>query len=188
MRYRPPVTSSMSTGAQRLSVALAGAAVLWLALPGWAAAGVHSYELHVEGTACLFRAFGLERTLGRLDGVRHVEVEPATGAIHVTLGPDATIMPEELAEPIEDAGMRLVSVSVVARGTVRGSAEGGRLIVGGSRAFVLLEGPATDELRPLLADGHRALELRGPLTRHGDGWGMAVEAVAEPEQPEEGED
>jgi len=94
-------------------------------------------------------------------------------------------MPDTLVEVVEEAGLRVGAISTVARGTVRGSAEGGRLAVGGSRALVLLPGPATDELRGMVGEGRRSVELRGELRRHGDGWGMVVASVTEPEVEEE---
>lgn len=167
------------------------AAVIVLAGASWspspASAEVRSYELRIEGPGCLFRVFGLERELAHLDGVRRVEIDPTTGSVKMTLEPEATLMPDALIEAVEDAGLRVGEVSAVARGTVRGSAEGGRLAVGGSRALVLLAGPGTEKLHGIVGEGRRSVELRGELRRHGDGWGMAVGTVTEPEV-EEGEE
>lgn len=183
-----PVMRTTRASIWPLCVAVAAAVAPCLGVPSGAAAEVRSYELRVEGTACLFRAFGLERALGRLEGVRHAEVTPATGAIHLTLEPDVTLLPDAIQPLVDGAGLSLASLSVVARGTVRGSAEGGRLVLGGGKALVLLTGPGTEQLGALLAEGKRALELRGDVRRHGDGWGMVVETVVEPVTPEQGED
>lgn len=163
------------------------AVAIALAVPSHASAGVRDYDLHVDGTSCLFRAFALERSLAQLDGVRLVEIEPATGAISMTMDDDATMMPDDLVRTVEEAGLEVRSISATARGSVRGSAEGGRLGLGGSRALVLLEGPGTDKLRSLLGEGRRSLEIQGRLRRHGDGWGVVVERVTEPTPPEDEE-
>ncbi len=158
------------------SAALFALGLLW---PGPAGAQVQSYRLEVRGLGSPFLAYGLERVLVAIEGVRDVELGMAEGSVGIALVPGATLMPDAIVEGVREAGLELVRVEATVRGSLRGSGERTRLIFdgGGPLSFVLLPGPASDALESMRAEGTEPLQVRGPVVRHGDRWGLGLESV-----------
>ena len=150
--------------------------------PGSARAEVRSYTLAVAGLGCAFRAFGLERELYALDGVRRVTLQLAEGRVAVELTPEATVMPAAIEERVRAAGLVLEDMEATALGTVRGAGREARLLLGGNRVFRLLPGDASEALGALVTAGKRSVEVSGAVRRHGDGWGLDVVTVREPDE------
>ncbi len=60
--------------------------------------------IRVDGASCPFCAFGLEKRLGRIDGVAHVRIEMKAGEAIVTLKKGATVSEQALRQAVEEAG------------------------------------------------------------------------------------
>lgn len=60
--------------------------------------------IRVDGASCPFCAFGLEKRLGRLEGVEDVRLEMKAGKVIVTLREGATVSEKALREAVDEAG------------------------------------------------------------------------------------
>ena len=60
--------------------------------------------VRVDGASCPFCAFGLEKRLGRLDGVLDVKMELKAGKAMVTLKEGATVSEDALRQAVKEAG------------------------------------------------------------------------------------
>lgn len=73
----------------------------------WSSAQAATYELEVDGLACPFCAYGIEKQLLALDGVKSVEVDLEEGAVVVRTANDATLERTQAEAAVEDAGFEL---------------------------------------------------------------------------------
>ncbi|ROQ21417.1 mercuric ion binding protein [Marinimicrobium koreense] len=92
--------------ATRLSLLLAG-----LVLSTSALAADNVYVLGVDGLACPFCAFGIEKRLKKIDGVTDVEVDVGESVVRVTLQDDKTLSEERARQAVKEAGFTLRSYS-----------------------------------------------------------------------------
>ena len=76
---------------------------LW-AMPVWAG---EVYKLYVDGLACPFCAYGVEKKVGGLDGVEKVEIEIEEGLVAVTLADGATLDEATASRAVDEAGFTL---------------------------------------------------------------------------------
>ena len=60
--------------------------------------------VRVDGASCPFCAFGLEKRLGRLEGVNDVKLEMKEGEVIVSLKEGAVVSEEALRQAVDDAG------------------------------------------------------------------------------------
>ena len=71
----------------------------------------NQYVLGVDGLACPFCAFGIEKRLNKVDGVTGVEVHVADSVVHVTLQEDKTLTEARARQAVKEAGFTLRSYS-----------------------------------------------------------------------------
>ncbi len=76
-------------------------------LPVIAFAAPAQYQLRVDGLACPFCAYGIEKELNRTDGVESIRIDINAGTVTVTMAEDATMTEAEAARIVEDAGFTL---------------------------------------------------------------------------------
>jgi len=76
---------------------------LWT-MPVWAG---EVYKLYVDGLACPFCAYGVEKKVGGLDGVETVEIEIEDGLVSVTLADGATLDEATASRAVDEAGFTL---------------------------------------------------------------------------------
>jgi len=72
-----------------------------------ALADSHVYKLYVDGLACPFCAYGVEKKVGGLDGVEKVEIEIEDGLVAVTLADGATLDESTAKQAVDEAGFTL---------------------------------------------------------------------------------
>jgi mercuric ion binding protein len=72
------------------------------------AGGVH-YQLEVDGLACPFCAYGIEKKLSQLDGVELVETDVANGRVDVEMADGQTLNEDQARQAVKDAGFTLRS-------------------------------------------------------------------------------
>lgn len=82
--------------------ALCALALLWSA-PLFAA----QYALQVNGLACPFCAYGIEKKLKSIEGVKSIEIDIDGGRVLVTTAEGAPFDEEAARRAIEDAGFTL---------------------------------------------------------------------------------
>lgn len=77
-----------------------------------ATAAETAYRLHVAGLSCPFCAYGLEKRLGKLDGVRGIEIDLADGAVRVTMAEGTTLDEATARQAVKKAGFTLDDFTV----------------------------------------------------------------------------
>lgn len=79
------------------------ALLLWSGL----ASAVDRYVFYVDGLACPFCAYGIEKQLLRLDGVETAETDVKSGQVVVTLRDGANLNEATARKAVEAAGFTL---------------------------------------------------------------------------------
>lgn len=139
-------------------------ALVLLALGAWlparALAEITRYEIEVSGLACPFCVRGLEERLGRLSGVRDVQVDLEGGIARfaVTQG---VLPPDAVQRAVRSAGFSPRGLRVEARGALRGSGDDLALDVGGGHILPVRGGAGLAALRELERTGRRDVILIG---------------------------
>lgn len=94
--------------------------LLVLLLAAWtgaaALATTQSYRLRVDGLACPFCAYGIEKKLSALDGVDRLETNIKEGAVVVTMEEGARLDEETAKQAVKDAGFTLKAFEPVPSG------------------------------------------------------------------------
>lgn len=76
-----------------------------------ALAADNHYVLGVDGLACPFCAYGIEKRLGKIDGVTDVQVDVGESVVRVTLQEGKTLTEEQADRAVNEAGFTLRSYS-----------------------------------------------------------------------------
>ena len=76
-------------------------------LPVIAFAAPAQYQLRVDGLACPFCAYGIEKELNRTDGVESIRIDINAGTVTVTMAEGATMTEAQASRIVEDAGFTL---------------------------------------------------------------------------------
>ena len=97
------------------------AAVLALSLLLPMAAGAAQYQLRVDGLACPFCAYGIEKELKRTDGVQGLDIDIDAGTVTVTMAEGALLTEEQASRIVEDAGFTLSGFEEVRESAKTGS-------------------------------------------------------------------
>lgn len=89
---------------------IVGLAVVVLAL--WVASVsaqmvAQTYRLHIDGLACPFCAYGIEKQLSRIDGVETIDIDIGAGAITLTVTDGTTLDESTARRAVEAAGFSL---------------------------------------------------------------------------------
>jgi|GEM_PF-573314 len=66
-----------------------------------------AYTLKVDGLACPFCAYGIEKQLGEIEGVEKIETDMSSGTVTVIMKEDATMNVEKARQAVEAAGFTL---------------------------------------------------------------------------------
>ena len=72
-----------------------------------AVADSHVYKLYVDGLACPFCAYGVEKKVGGLKGVETVEIDIESGLVAVTVADDAILDEATAKRAVDEAGFTL---------------------------------------------------------------------------------
>ncbi len=64
----------------------------------------NSVEVQIDGLACPFCAYGLEKKLSDLDGVDSIKIDIEKGIVTLIIQEDKTINKEVIKEKIKEAG------------------------------------------------------------------------------------
>ena len=66
-----------------------------------------SYTLKVNGLACPFCAYGIEKQLNRISGVASISIDIESGTVTVTMQDDARLSETGAKKAVEDAGFTM---------------------------------------------------------------------------------
>jgi len=69
------------------------------------------YTLQVDGLACPFCAYGIEKQVQAIEGVAAVETEIKTGTVTITMVAGATLTEAAARKAVEDAGFTFRGLS-----------------------------------------------------------------------------
>ena len=75
-----------------------------------AGADENAYHIHVAGLACPFCVYGLERSLGKIEGVESVTVSLKTGLIRVVVRENMMLDEALVRETVKDAGFTVEAI------------------------------------------------------------------------------
>ena len=78
--------------------------LMWSGQMAWAAT---EYRVGVDGLACPFCAYGIEKQLNKLGGIVEMKVDVAAGVIVVTMKGSATLTEDDVRSAVEKAGFSL---------------------------------------------------------------------------------
>lgn len=70
-------------------------------------AAPHNYKIVVDGLACPFCAYGIEKQINAIKGVQNVQTDIASETVTVTMAPGATLSKDAAAKAVKDAGFTL---------------------------------------------------------------------------------
>jgi len=70
------------------------------------------YDIRVDGLACPFCAYGIEKKFVKTDGVKSVDINIAKGLVIVKTGADKSFTDSQLREIINDAGFTMKSYTI----------------------------------------------------------------------------
>ncbi len=101
-------------------------------------AQIEELILRVDGLACPFCAFGLEKKIMKLQGVTSYDVDMKSGKVHIGLAEDARLEFDKIRVAVKDAGFTLRDIFLRARGKIEKTKDGFVLVVGGSHEKLLL--------------------------------------------------
>lgn len=87
--------------------AVASAITFHTALAAENTAASHSYKIVVDGLACPFCAYGIEKQINEIKGVQNIQTDIATETVTVTMVPGATLGKDTAAKAVKDAGFTL---------------------------------------------------------------------------------
>ena len=79
-------------------------AVIWNAA---AFAAGTEYQLRVDGLACPFCAYGIEKKLKKTEGVESIDIDVNRGLVIVIVAAGVTLTEAQMAKLINDAGFTL---------------------------------------------------------------------------------
>ena len=65
------------------------------------------YKLYVDGLACPFCAYGVEKKVGGLSGVETIDIDIDGGIVSVTLADGATLDEATASRAVDEAGFTL---------------------------------------------------------------------------------
>jgi len=154
-------------------------AAVFFILTGVVQAGVSAMTVGVDGMACPFCAFGVEKRLKKVNGVATIAVDMKTGTADLIAGSGASIAYLDVPGAIKDAGFTAGTMTVTVSGTVESE--------DGSSYFIQFDGPPlliesanntmTIRLRELSGSG-KSIVLSGVLSRMQDGnWSVLPKSL-----------
>lgn len=139
-----------------------------------AAADEMRYVVHVQGLACPFCAYGLERKLREVPGVEQVQVDLRSGTARVSVAEGRVVLPAALRSAVREAGFTIGAIELTASGEVRQEGESLWLDLGPRRRFLLV-GDVGAVRRQL--PGRTHFRISGRAERRGDREALVVERV-----------
>ncbi|MFB6262454.1 MAG: heavy-metal-associated domain-containing protein [Bradymonadaceae bacterium] len=89
-----------------------------LLFAGPALAQIDQYTVGVDGMACPFCAYGIEKKLKALEGVSSLEIHIEKGTVDVSVGEGKTVTPDDIQTAIQEAGFELRDLEIRGKATL----------------------------------------------------------------------
>ena len=157
-------------------VLILGALVFLSTAPTFAA--IDKVQLYVEGLACPFCTFGIEKSLKKVPGVVSLETTIRTGLVEIEMAPGEPLDPSALNEAVRKAGFTPSRIEATITGklstsnehpalTSSGNGQGFRLVEPGSDGtFELLSPETLEKLNQVSEHGSKILTISGQVHSH----------------------
>ena len=141
-------------------------------------ASVNEVRLYVEGLACPFCTFGIEKSLKKVEGVVSLETTIRTGLVRIQLEPGAQLDPAALEEAVRKSGFTPSRIEATITGKLStsnehpafassGTGQTFRLVEPGAEgAFELLTTETLEKLKQASQDGDNVLAISGRIHSH----------------------
>ena len=141
-------------------------------------ASVSEVRLYVEGLACPFCTFGIEKSLKKVPGVVSLETTIRTGLVRIEVEPGVPLDPTALNEAVKRAGFTPSRVEATITGKLSTSNEHPALASSGNRqtfrlvepgpegTFELLAPETLEKLKLAAQDGSKLLAISGRIHSH----------------------
>ncbi len=71
------------------------------------------YQMRVDGLACPYCAYGIEKNLKKIDGVGKMEVDLNNGLVIVNVAEGVTLTDEQMSKLFTDSGFTFRSMAMV---------------------------------------------------------------------------
>ena len=128
-------------------------------------AQVEQVSIRVDGLACPFCAYGLEKKLKKIDGVGNVEINVDKGVAELQSKKAESIVVEGLKNVVSDAGFTARQITAIAVGAVQEHDAGLALSdIGSNFMFILKENDQLQELRSQLQNSETQVRVEGVVT------------------------
>jgi len=85
--------------------------ILTLAWNAVAFAAGTQYQMRVDGLACPYCAYGIEKKLNKVDGVEKIQVDLNKGLVTVNVGDGVTLTEPQMTQLFKDAGFTYRSMT-----------------------------------------------------------------------------
>ena len=95
---------------------------LMIALIMWSASALADgtqYRMRVDGLACPFCAYGIEKHLKKIDGVDEIDIDLKNGLVTVNVAEGVTLTDAQMTKLFTDAGFTFRSMSMVPLGETK---------------------------------------------------------------------
>jgi mercuric ion binding protein len=167
----------------------AAMAIGLLIAPCGAVAQIKSVSLKVEGLACPFCVYGVEKKLKQLPAITDVSVDLKSGAVRLAVGRDQSFSVNQIRDAVREAGFTLRDVRMTAVGTVIEEKDRLVFVVNGTKQPILvfeesastggqpkmLSEPTETALRQFMRE-KASIEVSGLVHEHAEGpLGMDIE-------------
>ncbi len=84
--------------------------LLALSFTGVALAAGTQYTMRVDGLACPYCAYGIEKKLKQIDGVRNIDIDLNSGVVQVQTAEDVELSDAQMKKLFNDAGFTFRSM------------------------------------------------------------------------------
>lgn len=154
--------------------------------------------VEIDGLACPFCVYGLERQFNRLEGVERAKVDLGEGKAQLTLKPEATVTETAIREAVRKAGFKASEIRGLKEqggneprpltGTIERSGERFMLVTSDGTKYLLFDQDASEAQQALKGSIRKALDrfadektkvrIRGAVHEHkGMPRGLKVDSV-----------
>jgi len=143
---------------------------------------VESVTVAVDGLACPFCSFGLEKRIKKVPGVAEIEVDVAGGSAEITAIKGASIDFAAIPTAVRKAGFTAGDLRIIVLGTLKSGDEGLlRLQIAGSDDAIRVVAPMTDvavDLEELARAGARVRASGKVRLKEGDLPSLDIESIS----------
>ncbi len=141
-------------------------------------ASINEVRVYVDGLACPFCTFGIEKSLKKVPGIVSLETTIRTGLVRIQMEPGASLDPAAVNEAVKKAGFTPSRIEATITGKLvtsnehpalasPGNGQTFRLVEPGPEGtFELLTAETLEKLKQAAQDGSKPLTISGRIHTH----------------------